>query len=370
MNRATLLSSLFLAFIQIQQAQAAALEMQALPTSEPAVITTSPVPIPAVLPTPPLLDPLPEIDMNQMNSLENYNESLNYPLDPETVDSNLDVPEMPTMEVPETTPEPEPESGRKVIIVVVNGGYNSCAGTVPTNGQIAEGNYLTTMGDLALEFVIDPLKIKYPDHEMYWIVSCFWGNDSMTLQVKRSTNPTQATIENWYNNGQYFYDSLAVQIQSYMGGVIEDLKLVMIGHSNGGYNILKTAQIIGEGVMLENLRQNTNATVTARVFTFDPISVACSPTTIALGFGTMPPACLRAPTATEINYTVIGDKFNEKHNYYQDDYATLHSGPISQGGFSNTDVDLPGVQNTSNNSHTRITSDATTWSSVGLLAVP
>jgi len=257
---------------------------------------------------------------------------------------------------------------RKVAVVIVNGGYNSCAGSVPSSGEIAETNYLTTMGDQAITNVIQPLKDK--DYEVYWIISCFWGSGSSSLQVKTSTNPQRADIVPWSSSSQgMFYTYLTTRVQTYMGGVMQEMRLILIGHSNGGYNVLKLAEGLADSTSIATLKADADTTFVAQVHTLDPISVACSPTSIALGFGSMPQECLQAPTTSEVDYAKITGTFNPLDNYYQTDYTTLHSGTITAAN-SNTLVSLTGTQNTSNNAHTRITSDSGTWSSIAAQAVP
>ncbi|MBI1861914.1 MAG: hypothetical protein HYR96_13450 [Deltaproteobacteria bacterium] len=260
-------------------------------------------------------------------------------------------------------------SSRKVALIIVNGGYNSCAGNVPSNGDIAETNYLTTVGDRAIPNVIQPTIDK--GYEVYWIISCFWGSTSNTLQVKTSTNPTHADIISWSTTDQgMFYTYLTNFAQTYMEGVAQEFRLILIGHSNGGYNVLKLAEGLADSVSFSYLKSNSY--LVSQIYTLDPISVACSPSSISLSvtinIGNMPPACLRAPTTDEVDYTKIHNNFDLFENYYQTNYTSLHSGPITNA--NNAQVSLPGVQTSANNAHTRITSDESTWSDISSHAVP
>lgn len=208
-------------------------------------------------------------------------------------------------------------------LFVVMGGYTSCGKNAPEPAGI--GMYHPFMKMFESARVTDP-RMKF-----HYIISCFNADAPPAGPTKyiMSTEP-----------GRVFHGNASVlmsEIERIVQG--KEASVFLAGHSYGAYQAMYLAQKLKLAGKIQGL------------YTVDPIGPACNAFQVVFGGK----ACKQAPT--DLNNGLIADNVLVWQNFYQNQDAWLHSGPIAEAN-SNLHVKYRGP-------HTQIDSDDRTWTSIG-----
>ena len=225
-------------------------------------------------------------------------------------------------------------------IIVVMGGYLSCK--LPLNTP-----YSLSMYPEARKFITE-LSKRSNGLGARFVITCFHTSPSKMRYVT-SDNPSLM----YTTHPEDLNDIIMGQVDQ-----TESHSLYLIGHSYGGWNVMKASATLPEQVRIKSL------------VTIDPISMEnCKPDVFASAyvrstFSFNPSVgCTQAPEDLRPHFTAINKRSSRWQHFYQNDYGFLHSSAVSETR-SNRKLEIKTHWLNSLKAHLDIDSDIRTWQPV------